>query len=140
MDDKRHYLEAIFTGLWEFRFLHRDLEHLLSCDAELAGRYRTFSRRCVQSSRNIYQGLIDGGILCAQRTDPETLAVSSWLIMTGWVSFLCTSVLDSAEGELTESMLRRGVYQVVAQELGLLTDAARPAVEALLADYRAPLG
>lgn len=140
VEDKRHYLEAIFTGLWEFRFLHRDLEHLLSCDAELAERYRTFSRRCVQSSRNIYQGLIDGGILCAQRTDPETLAVSSWLIMTGWVSFLCTSVLDSAEGELTQSMLRRGVYQVVAQELGLLTDAARPAVEALLADYQAPLG
>ncbi|PCC99009.1 TetR/AcrR family transcriptional regulator [Halopseudomonas pelagia] len=137
--DKAVYLESIFRGLWEYRFLHRDLEHLLNSDAELAGRYRQFSRRCVQSGQTIYQGLVDAGILCAERTDPQALAINSWLLMTGWVGFLCASVLDDQQPELTPELLRRGVYQVLSQETGLLTDRVRPAVEAMLRDYYVPL-
>jgi AcrR family transcriptional regulator len=137
--DKANYLESISQGLWQYRFLLRDLEHLVSTDPEMAERYRQFSRRCVHSGQAIYQGLVDAGILCAKRTDPEVLALNSWLLMNSWVSFLCTTVVDAQQPELTPAMLRRGVYQVLAQELGLLTDEARPAVEVLLAEYYLPL-
>lgn len=135
IDDKRHYLESLVGCLWNYRFLHRDLEHLLSCDPQLSEGYRAFSRRCVERGRAIYSGLVSAGILCAERTVPEVLAVNAWLILTGWVSYLCTTVLDSAQGELTEPLLRRGVYQVLALELGLVSDSARDEVQALLADY-----
>ena len=137
--DKARYLESIFRGLWEYRFLHRDLEHLLNSDPDLAQRYRVFSQRCVQSGQTIYQGLVDAGILCAERTDPQALAINSWLLMTGWVGFLCASVLDDQQPELTPELLRRGVYQVLSQETGLLTERVRPAVEAMLRDYYVPL-
>lgn len=140
LEDKAHYLESIFRGLWDYRFFLRDQEHLLSADPELAERYRQFSRRCVNSGRAIYQGLAEAGILDAERTDPEVLAVNSWLLMTSWISFVYTSVLDAEQSELTPALLRRGVYQVLAQELGLLTEQARPAVQAMLAEYYAPLG
>lgn len=136
--DKGAYLEAIFRGLWDYRFLLRDLEHLLACNAELAERYRAFSRRCVNGGRAIYQGLVDAGILCSERTDPEVLAVNSWLLMTGWVNYLYTSVLDAGQ-MLTPQQLRRGVYQVLAQEWPLLTEEARPGVRAMLDAYHAPL-
>ena len=135
LQDKAHYLESINQGLWQYRFLLRDLEHLVSADPEMAERYRQFSRRCVQSGQAIYQGLVDAGFLCAKRATPEALALNSWLLMTSWVSFLCTTVLDGEQSELTPAMLRRGVYQVLSQELGLLTEQARPAIEALLAEY-----
>lgn len=137
--DKSVYLESMFHGLWEYRFLLRDLEHLLDRDVHLAERYRAFSRRCVDGARAIYQGLVEAGILCRERTDPEVLAVNSWLLMTGWVSFLCTSVLEAGQA-LTPELLRRGVYQVLAQEWPLLSDAARPAIEQLLTTYHSPLG
>ncbi|MFO7705250.1 MAG: TetR/AcrR family transcriptional regulator [Halopseudomonas sp.] len=137
--DKAVYLESIFRGLWEYRFLHRDLEHLLTSDVELAERYRAFSRRCVRSGQTIYQALVDADILCAERTDPQALAINSWLLMTGWVGYLCTTVLDDEQPELTPALLRRGVYQVLAQEAGLLTERVRPEVEALLRDYYSPL-
>ncbi len=135
IEDKHQYLEALVGCLWDYRFLHRDLEHLLNCDAVLAERYRTFSRRCVERGQAIYEGLVSAGILCARRTSPQALAVNAWLIVTGWIGYLCTSVLDSAQTELTPPMLRRGVYQILTLELGLITEAARPQVEALLADY-----
>lgn len=137
--DKAMYLESIFRGLWEYRFLHRDLEHLLNSDVELAERYRVFSRRCVQSGQRIYQGLVEAGILCAERTDPQALAINSWLLMTGWVGYLCTTVLDAEQPDLTPELLRRGVYQVLSQEAGLLTERVRPQVEAMLREYYAPL-
>ena len=139
LDDKAHYLESISQGLWQYRFLLRDLEHLVSADPDMAERYRQFSRRCVASGQAIYQGLVDAGVLCAERTNPSVLALNSWLLMNSWVSFLCTTALDTDQQELTPAMLRRGVYQVLAQELGLLTEQARPAVEALLAEYYLPL-
>lgn len=133
--DKARYLESIFRGLWEYRFLHRDLEHLLNSDPDLAQRYRVFSQRCVQSGQRIYQGLIDADILCRERTEPQSLAINSWLLMTGWVGYLYTTVLDAEQPELTPELLRRGVYQVLAQERGLLTEHSREAVEAMLDEY-----
>ncbi len=137
--DKAHYLESIFAGLWDYRFLHRDLEHLLNSDPDLAQRYRVFSQRCVQSGQRIYQGLVDADILCSERTDPQALATNSWLLMTGWVGYLYTTVLDPEQPQLTPDLLRRGVYQVLAQERGLLTESSREAVQAMLDDYYVPL-
>lgn len=137
--DKARYLESIFAGLWEYRFLHRDLEHLLNSDPDLAQRYRVFSQRCVHSGEAIYQGLVDADILCRERTDPQALAINSWLLMTGWVGYLYTTVLDPEQPELTPDQLRRGVYQVLVQERGLLTEHSREAVQAMLDDYYVPL-
>lgn len=137
IEDKHRYLEALVDCLWSYRFLHRDLEHLISCDALLAERYRAFSRRCIERGRAIYEGQVRAGILCAERTVPSALAINAWLILTGWVSYLCTAALDSAETELTPDMLRQGVYQVLTLELGLVTETARAKVEALLAVYLA---
>ncbi|WP_373184463.1 TetR/AcrR family transcriptional regulator [Halopseudomonas sp.] len=137
--DKARYLESIFAGLWEYRFLHRDLEHLLNSDPDLAQRYRVFSQRCVHSGEAIYQGLVDADILCRERTDPQALAINSWLLMTGWVGYLYTTVLDPEQPELTPELLRRGVYQVLAQERGLLTARSREAVQAMLDYYYVPL-
>ena len=47
VEDKRFYLQAVLAGMWRYRFLHRDLEHLLESDPELATGYRRFSQRCL---------------------------------------------------------------------------------------------
>src|SRR5699024_4184521 len=36
LDDKAGYLQALLDAMWRYRFLHRDLEHLLDSDAQLA--------------------------------------------------------------------------------------------------------
>ena len=46
VEDKRFYLQELLAAMWRYRFLHRDLEHLLDSDPELAARYRRFSQRC----------------------------------------------------------------------------------------------
>ena len=137
VEDKRFYLKALLAAMWNYRFLHRDLEHLLEADAELAERYRAFAQRCMVQARGVYQGFVEAGILLMDPPQVEALTLNSWIIMTSWVRFLCTT--RSAPGDLSEEMLRRGIYQVLALEGGYIAPQAREAVEALYAKLHVPL-
>ena len=45
INDKLMYLQSIFQGLWDYRFLHRDLQHLLEIDDDLHKRYNDFFKK-----------------------------------------------------------------------------------------------
>jgi AcrR family transcriptional regulator len=137
VQDKTFYLEALLAAMWHYRFLHRDLEHLLDSDTALAERYRLFAQRCLSQAQNIYQGFVDAGILLMDAAQIEALTLNSWIIMTSWVRFLCTT--RGNPGDLSEEMLRRGIYQVLALEGGYTAPQAREAVEALYAKLHVPL-
>ncbi|TBU96168.1 TetR/AcrR family transcriptional regulator [Phytopseudomonas dryadis] len=136
--DKTFYLEALLAAMWRYRFLHRDLEHLLDSDAALAERYRLFARRCLGAARRLYQGFVDAGILSMTARQIEALALNAWIILTSWVRFLCTT--GTEDGQLSEPMLRRGIYQVLALESGHVSEPACEAVEALQARLFVSLG
>ena len=137
VEDKRFYLEALLSAMWNYRFLHRDLEHLLEADAELAERYRAFAQRCMVQASGVYQGFVEAGILLMDPPQVEALTLNSWIIMTSWVRFLCTT--RGNPGDLSQEMLRRGIYQVLALEGGYIAPQAREAVEALYAKLHVPL-
>src|SRR3990167_9728278 len=135
--DKTFYLEALLAAMWHYRFLHRDLEHLLEADAELAQRYRLFAQRCMVQASGVYQGFVEAGILLMDPPQVEALTLNSWIIMTSWVRFLCTTF--GSHGDLSQDMLRRGIYQVLTLEGGYASAAARPAIEALQQKLFVPL-
>lgn len=135
--DKTHYLESLLDAMWRYRFLHRDLEHLLAADPVLAEDYRQFARRCLAHAQAIYRGFVEAGILCLDEAQAEALALNAWIVLTSWVRFLGTVRSDAAT--LDESMLRRGLYQVLALEGGFVSPQAAPAVQALYARLHVPL-
>lgn len=136
VEDKRFYLKALLAAMWNYRFLHRDLEHLLDADPELAARYRRFSQRCLQQGQAIYRGFVDAGILAMDDVQIESLTVNAWIVLTSWVRFLCTTREHSAH--LGEEAFKRGVYQVLVLELGFVTASARTVVNALCQEFHVP--
>ncbi len=137
IEDKTFYLEALLAEMWAYRFLHRDLEHLLDADPALAARYRLFARRCMHGATAIYRGFVAAGILLMSEEQLEALVLNSWIIMTSWVRFLSTTRADP--GALSEDLMRRGIYQVLALEGGYLAPSARVAVDALYRRLHVPL-
>jgi AcrR family transcriptional regulator len=130
IEDKTRYLEALLSAMWDYRFLHRDLEHLLSNDQDLAERYRLFAAHQLHSAQRIYQGFVDAGILQMTPSQVEALAINAWIIMTSWVQFLCT-VTTKPDSALERDMLRRGIFQLLALEDGFITETARLAFNEL---------
>ncbi|MEX5448788.1 TetR/AcrR family transcriptional regulator [Stutzerimonas stutzeri] len=137
VEDKAIYLEALLGAMWDYRFLHRDLEGLLDADVELARRYEGFAARCLQQAQAIYQGFVDAGILLMDTAQVEDIALNAWIIITSWVRFLSTSGIRS--DRLSEALLRRGVYQVLVLEECVVADAARAAYGELCRRFRVAL-
>ena len=137
VEDKTFYLEALLAAMWHYRFLHRDLEHLLEADPLLATGYQLFAEGGLEDAQAVYQGFVEAGILVMERPQIEALTLNSWIILTSWVRFLCTTRGDS--GDLSEELLRRGIYQVLALEGGYLAPSAQDAVQALYRKLYVPL-
>lgn len=135
--DKAFLLEALLTVLWDYRFLHRDLQHVLAADTELAQRYQRLAQRCLNNAQGIYQGFADAGILRIDALSIEALVLNSWLILTAWVPFVCSMQKESTD--LTSAMLRRAIYQVLMLEREYVSAQARPEVDELLQKYQLAL-
>lgn len=137
VEDKRYYLQALLAAMWRYRFLHRDLEHLLDSDPDLAARYRRFSQRCLIQGMAIYGRFVDAGIIAMDRVQIESLTLNAWIILTSWVRFLCTTRENSTH--LSEEAIKRGVYQVLVLEAGFVTEQARGEVNKLFEEFYVPL-
>ncbi|MBD9633932.1 MULTISPECIES: TetR/AcrR family transcriptional regulator [Pseudomonadaceae] len=137
VEDKTFYLEALLAAMWHYRFLHRDLEHLLDSDPELAAGYRAFARRAMDNAKAIYRGFVDAGILQMDEPQLEALTLNAWIILTSWVRYLCTT--REVANDLSEVLMRRGIYQVLALESGHIAPAFREAVAAVFDRLYVPL-
>jgi len=132
INDKLTYLQSIFQGLWDFRFLHRDLQHLLQNDEELHKRYNIFFKRCLKSTQDIYFGLRESGMLNASDADLRALALNTWILVTSWFGFIHSNLLIENEQEESRELLNAGIYQIFAMERPFLKEEFREPVAKLV--------
>lgn len=137
IDDLVFYLESVVDGLWRYRFLHRELEFLLSSDEKLRQAYRAFTLRCLHSIEAILDGLVRGRVLQSLSMElRRALALNVWLLVTNWMAFLKTA-RDSEHPE--SDQVRQGIYQVLVLHIPYLADSHRDEVLALTQRYRPPM-
>lgn len=137
MADKTFYLESLLSAMWQYRFLHRDLEHLLTGDEVLAERYRNFAESHLRVARCIYQGFVEAGLLRMTESQVDAIALNAWIVVTSWVRFLSTA--GNGSDRLSEVMLRRGIYQVLMLEDGFIAERARQEYDNLCCRLDVPL-
>ncbi|MGK0404638.1 MAG: AcrR family transcriptional regulator [Oleispira sp.] len=135
VEDKLNYLQKVFQGLWEYRFIHRDMEHLLLVEERLHSRYRDFFRRCKKNTEGIYQGLRNANIIVLDDRDLEGLALNTWIVVTSWFSFLQCNLLTDKYESITLDMLKGGIYQIFQLERPYLSDEYRERVETMQAAF-----
>ena len=133
VNDKLIYLQAIFQGLWDYRFLHRDLQHLLQNDPDLHKRYNDFFKRCLSRTELIYMALRSAEIIAANDEEVRSLALNTWILVTSWFGFMHTNLLVSDAQEESRELLNAGVYQIFALERPFLTEQYQEPVAAIAA-------
>lgn len=133
--DKIGYFEGILENMWEYRFLHRDLEHLMADNPELQGRYRDFALQVLQQGRGIYERLSESGLIEANADEVTALILNIWIIVTSWIPFLLTSgMFGPAEG-ISHEMVKRGIYQILLLEAPYLRGEALEKLPEMKARY-----
>ena len=134
--DKLGYFEAIFRQLWEYRFLHRDLAHLLEESPRLRESYRQFARKVMAQAYLVYNALREAKLINASEQDVRAMIVNIWIVTTSWASFVVSSGFFGEEVMLNQQLLRRGIYQIICLEAPYLQGEALEKLPELLAQYR----
>lgn len=137
--DKILLFEELLSSLWQYRFLHRDMTHLLSDNSEMRDSYRLFARGMMTSVRHIYQLLIESGLIEATEDEIGALLVNIWIVATSWVNFLSTTGFFNFSEPMTQDMLRQGIYQVICLEAPYLRGEALAGLADLKARYGSAL-
>jgi AcrR family transcriptional regulator len=119
--DKLRYLTGVFNEIWAYRFMHRDMEHLLEADPALHEEYRAFFRLCLTRIEAIFTALGEAGILSVTKQDCHDLALNTWIIVTSWFSFLKCHLPVQTQNGITQDMLKGGIYQIFCLERPYLT-------------------
>lgn len=123
--DKLGYFEGLLENMWEYRFLHRDLEQLTADNSLLQAHYQQFSRQLMAQGLRLFQRLSESGLIEAAADEVEALILNIWVIITSWIPFLHTSGLFGASEHISRDLLRRGIYQIIQLEAPYLRGEAR---------------
>lgn len=134
--DKVNYLEAILNSMWDYRFLHRDLHHLLQDDERLRVIYREFSSRTVADGRKIFQAMADAGMLLASKEQIDALILNVWVLVVSWISMLQSlSVSGSDSSVQGKRLVKRAIYQIIMLEEPYLCEAMQHQLPELKQQY-----
>ncbi len=125
--DKVRYLEGILNSMWDYRFLLRDLPHILQEDEEFRTLHQEFSARTLEAGRLILQRMADAGVLIASREQLDSLMLNIWLVVMSWWSFLQTmEPQNNLQDGASKPYLERAIYQIIAMEEPYICESVRP--------------
>lgn len=131
MEDMWLYLHLVFESIWEYRFLYRDLENILSRSKKLRLRFKRILERKIKTAVAIFEGLVRAKVMQASAEEIQALATNVAVIATYWINFYNIRHEDHSNG----NKLGLGVYQVMALVAPFLREDMRKLLQKLSHDY-----
>ncbi len=139
VDDVWFFMHSLFELIWRYRFLYRDLNHLLSRNRHL----ETHFQQVLERKKAAVSVLLDhlqaaGQLQMAERTQ-DAVAASMVVLLTYWLSYEYVLQPRSAlEPENAQDALLRGAYHVLGLLAPHLAAAPRTHLQALIEAYHPP--
>jgi AcrR family transcriptional regulator len=87
LDDAWLSLHLAFEAINEYRFIYRDVGHLLNEYPELEAHVQALTARCLLASKNLCAGLKDASVIEATDEQVEMLALQIVFAMNCWFTF-----------------------------------------------------
>lgn len=101
LDDLWLALHLMFEAINDYRFVYRDIDHLLKECPELEARARTLTAHKLIAAKALCEGLAAAGAIDASAEDIEMLALQIVFALSCWLSFrrLTPSPTSSPQAE-----------------------------------------
>jgi AcrR family transcriptional regulator len=125
-------LHLLFEAMWDYRFLYRDIDEILSRDRKLASRFALIMRRGTQTVVALCRSMAATGAMRASQREIEAIADNVALVATYWISY---QKLAAGEDGTEAISLDRAAYQVLSLIAPYLRGNARALVDRLSRDY-----
>ncbi|HMZ86498.1 MAG TPA: TetR/AcrR family transcriptional regulator [Giesbergeria sp.] len=114
VEDAWFFMHTLFELIWQYRFLYRDLNDLLSKNRRLETHFQTVLQHKTASVRTLLDGMQRAGSLQIDTREIEPTATSMVVVLTYWLSFeYVRDPRRALEPESAQAALLRGAHHVL---------------------------
>ncbi|MEP7058245.1 MAG: TetR/AcrR family transcriptional regulator [Caldimonas sp.] len=136
VEDAWLFFHMLFELIWQYRFLYRDLNDLLSNNRRLETHFQFVLRDKSRAVRAILDGLTRAHGMQIEARDAEAVATAMVVVLTYWLSFeYVRDPRNALEPESANAALLRGAFHVLSLLLPYLEAAEREHLHALAGRY-----
>ena len=139
VEDAWFFLHTLFELIWQYRFLYRDLNDLLSKNRRLETHLQAVLQRKEHSVQTLLQGMCTAQALHMDAPTQHTTATSMVVVLTYWLSYeYVRDPRHALEPANAQQALLRGAQHVLSLLLPYLDAAQRSHLQALTGAYAPP--
>ena len=137
VEDAWLFVHMMFELIWNYRFLYRDLNDLLSKNRRLETHFQTVLQDKARAVQALLDGLARGQAMAVSLPESATVSNAMVVVLTYWLSYeYVRDPRHALEPESAAAALNRGAFHVLSLLLPYLEPAAREHLMALAGAYR----
>jgi AcrR family transcriptional regulator len=126
VEDAWFFMHTLFELIWQYRFLYRDLNDLLSKNRRLETHFQAVLRDKTRAVRVLLDGMSRSGAMRIDSRELEATATSMVVVATYWLSYeYVRDPRHALEPEAAQASLLRGAHHVLHLLVPYLEPAQR---------------
>ena len=139
VEDAWFFMHTLFELIWQYRFLYRDLNDLLSKNRRLETHFQWVLKNKTRAVKILLDGMSRSGAMTIDSREVEATATSMVVLLTYWLSFeYVRDPRNALEPENAQSALMRGGQHVLSLLVPYLESSQRSHLQALVTAYSTP--
>ena len=114
VEDAWFFMHSLFELIWQYRFLYRDLNDLLSKNRRLETHFQWVLKNKTRAIRALLDGMSRSGAVSIDSREVEGTATSMVVVLTYWLSYeYVRDPRRALEPESAQAALLRGAQHVL---------------------------
>ena len=114
VEDAWFFMHTLFELIWQYRFLYRDLNDLLSKNRRLETHFQMILKNKTRAVKALLGGMSRSGAIQIDSREIESTATSMVVVLTYWLSFeYVRDPRHALEAENAQLALLRGAHHVL---------------------------
>ena len=139
VEDAWFFMHSLFELIWQYRFLYRDLNDLLSKNRRLETHFQWILKNKTRAVKAVLDTMSRAGTVSIDSRDVEATATSMVVVLTYWLSFeYVRDPRHALEPENAQTALLRGAHHVLNLLIPYLEPSQRTHLQALIGAYGNP--
>ena len=136
VEDAWFFMHSLFELIWQYRFLYRDLNDLLSKNRRLETHVQAMLKNKTRAVRSMLNSMSRAGAIRIDTREAEPIATSMVVVLTYWLSFeYARDPRNALEPESAQTALLRGAHHVLNLLVPYLEAGQRLHLLALVGAY-----
>ena len=136
IEDAWLFFHMLFELIWQYRFLYRDLNDLLSKNRRLETHFQFVLKNKSRAVQQVLSALSVGSTMRVDRRQAEAAANAMVVVLTYWLSYeYVRDPRKALEPENAAAALARGAYHVLCLLMPYLDAASQEHLHMLAGEY-----